>query len=759
MAVTAGITHLQGTGSSISIRTGHIVTLDARGTSSTNWPNIEYRHLLYVWVVSGGTPGSFTHGNGRVIPGLLRSPEAAFVFDTAGSYTITCTITEPFHGGTAVEVFNVTVEDPLNVKYFDSNAAGGGDGSIGSPWNDWETDAYPWWLSADTTDGACLFSAAGSSWNLTATLGAVNNLGGFRRMAKYGVGADPVFNCNGFYFLQAGTDFNSSDIVISDLSLNGTDNLVVPKFSGGLVRCTLHTQGSGNAVSRSGSGADGNGSDFALIDCDLVGGAYAALMFGPAVPADPSAVMKRIIMVSCSATDDGSGGEHCVRGPCRVIGCDLNWDKTDAGGKAALKLASEKSGTTVGDLCVMHSTITAVGYVGACVAITEGVPNADFGQVRLEGNLFFQINYLDSGPPLMLDANGRCSGLSMMNNKWVNVSGREAILSLSNYAHGDVRQYNETMISSSNSMILLRSQADPLPPIESKNNVAQVLGSGSYAYLFDLAGLVSDVDINGNWIDGPSSTVLGRFFDEAVPNQTFAAYDAATGHVNINGHGLDPGLDAGFDLEAGSPQIGAGLSMNIVPVMLDYGQDLRDPNAMDRGADQRTAYTPPGETDMAGGPIFPSSAVPDTSGEVFPYFLTTNNRTKEGLGVLSASGLTADRTWHLEFELPPVIPTGTAKLVLKAVANATSGDAKVNPQWAGVDAEEDSFNVSLNAEGTQTITWAAGDAYVEKELKVTLDADAGGINAGEMIKMSLVFEDTGYTLAANSVWKAYIIWE
>ena len=164
---------------------------------------------------------------------------------------------------------------------------------------------------------------------------------------------------------------------------------------------------------------------------------------------------------------------------------------------------------------------------------------------------------------------------------------------------------------------------------------------------------------------------------------------------------------------------------------------------------------------MAGGPLFPHSAYPVTAGRVFPNFhlgAGANSKHDEGLGVEASVG--ADSTWRLRFQLPPAIPTGTAKLLLRALANATSGNAKVNPKWAKVAGGADPSSATLNAEGTQTISWAAGDNDKYKDTLVLLDAVA--IAAGDEKKeivMDLVFETASWTLAQVSTWIASIIWE
>lgn len=159
---------------------------------------------------------------------------------------------------------------------------------------------------------------------------------------------------------------------------------------------------------------------------------------------------------------------------------------------------------------------------------------------------------------------------------------------------------------------------------------------------------------------------------------------------------------------------------------------------------------------MPGGPLFPSSAVPDTSGEVFPVVHAAGGGYREGLGV--TGGPTADRIWHLEFDLPPALPSGVCRLVLVVVADAASGAAKVNPKWTAIDpsAGDNAFTASRLPEGTTTLTWSAGHENDDKLASVVLDATS--LTPGGTVVMDLVFEASGWTLAVESTWKAYLIW-
>jgi hypothetical protein len=161
---------------------------------------------------------------------------------------------------------------------------------------------------------------------------------------------------------------------------------------------------------------------------------------------------------------------------------------------------------------------------------------------------------------------------------------------------------------------------------------------------------------------------------------------------------------------------------------------------------------------MPGGPLFPFSAYPVTADRVFPNIHVgagASSKQEEGMGVEASLG--ADAIWRLRFMLPPSLPSGTGKLRLLALANATTGNAKVNPKWASTGPEEDPSSVTLVAEGTSTLTWGVGDNDQYKELKITLDADT--MIAGEIVVLDLVFETTSWTLAQISTWQAAIIWE
>ena len=160
---------------------------------------------------------------------------------------------------------------------------------------------------------------------------------------------------------------------------------------------------------------------------------------------------------------------------------------------------------------------------------------------------------------------------------------------------------------------------------------------------------------------------------------------------------------------------------------------------------------------MAGGPLQPCSSVPDTNGKIFPgiYVGSTNSRQIMGLQVMAS--LDGDSEWELLWYLPATQPTGTLKLALVALADATTGVARVNPKWASVALTENPDTITLNAEGAQSITWSAGQDDDFKLTTITLDADTAV--DGEMLFMHMTFETASWTLAAVSTWLAFLIWE
>lgn len=174
---------------------------------------------------------------------------------------------------------------------------------------------------------------------------------------------------------------------------------------------------------------------------------------------------------------------------------------------------------------------------------------------------------------------------------------------------------------------------------------------------------------------------------------------------------------------------------------------------------------------MAGGPIFPHSTYPVTSGRVFPNFHVgagANSKQDEGLGVEASLG--ADAIWRLRFAMPPVLPSGTLKLRLLLLANATSGVARINPKWVSVAVGVSPSGATPIAETVtadsvagaaaagDTVTWGTADNDQYLEAKWILNATtAPAVN--EVVVMDLTFETASWTLAQVLTAIAMLVWE
>ncbi len=163
---------------------------------------------------------------------------------------------------------------------------------------------------------------------------------------------------------------------------------------------------------------------------------------------------------------------------------------------------------------------------------------------------------------------------------------------------------------------------------------------------------------------------------------------------------------------------------------------------------------------MAGGPILPSSVyLGGASGNLSSTFYIPVTNTNlagatEGIGVVAS--LTADSNAVLQFNLPEVLPIGTAKLRLLAMSSATTGNAIITVKDAGTAAASNIGATSLTTDATaQTVTWTAADVLLETKINLT----GAGITANNVFTVLLTFVTASWTLAQISVWQATLVWE
>lgn len=160
---------------------------------------------------------------------------------------------------------------------------------------------------------------------------------------------------------------------------------------------------------------------------------------------------------------------------------------------------------------------------------------------------------------------------------------------------------------------------------------------------------------------------------------------------------------------------------------------------------------------MAGGPVLPSSVyLGGASGLLYPnfYVCATNTNTAgiiEGIGVIAS--LTGDAPAVLQYNMPAVIPSGTFKLRCLAMANATSGVAKVTVSDGRTPAGSSIGVATLNAETQLSQTWATADILVENLITLTTAP-----TANDIITVKAVFNTASWTLAAASTWQFTLVW-
>ena len=160
---------------------------------------------------------------------------------------------------------------------------------------------------------------------------------------------------------------------------------------------------------------------------------------------------------------------------------------------------------------------------------------------------------------------------------------------------------------------------------------------------------------------------------------------------------------------------------------------------------------------MSGGwiqPAFPP--VPLTTGKVFPFLHVGGGAGWThvyGMGVMAS--LNGDAIWRLGFQMPPTaLPSGTCKLLLKTRSSASSGDAKLDIGWAMCAGGVDPSGLTLNWEGTQTLTRDGADELDDH--LITLDATTP--EADKFMVMDLKYLTASWSIASTTVWLAFVGW-
>jgi hypothetical protein len=167
---------------------------------------------------------------------------------------------------------------------------------------------------------------------------------------------------------------------------------------------------------------------------------------------------------------------------------------------------------------------------------------------------------------------------------------------------------------------------------------------------------------------------------------------------------------------------------------------------------------------MAGGPLLPSSIyLGGASGNLSATFYspggtaatTANQGVIEGIGVVGS--LAAQSNAILQFNMPEVIPSGTMKLRLLAMTNATTGTAFWTTQDGATSAGSSIQATALSTEAAQSINFATlGVQDLMNENKQTLTTTP---TANQILTVIIEFATTTFTVASTTVWQASIVWE
>lgn len=603
MAITIAYSHLQGTGNSLDIYTGQPVVFEASGTTSTNYAR-PWEELDFVWTVDGGVPSAYTYGDSRIAPNWAIGPVACFLFVTAGTHTITLLVTEP--DGTAAAATTdivVTVTDPSVVLYLDSAAAGGGDGSLSTPYNSWSS-AWTALLAADTSSGAELRVARGSTFTLTSGQTTLNTKTGFRRITAYGTGALPAITTNNVIFgCSTGSGQQSDGLIIDSIDLTSTYSsgaaVTTLWASGGVTRSRITSQFEYAIKGTSGATSMPTFSfaDQALVDCELIGQDYGVYWYPPLDAADLAAASKRRFIGACTISAYGdSPSEHAIRAQlyyAGIYGVVTNWTKPTAGEKSNIKLTSETASGVATHIYVGYTDLTSGGNIASTFALAND-GSGTFANVLVESVRMYSEA---TNPAQYCNITRTCDKCTFKNVKVI--LGGNALdnggqfFSFGGQSHTGFRMLNCTLYDArtgtQDEQITLLVSTGGTPTSTILRNVVMVCKTKrTDEETIQLPVADTAVVVDRCWIDG-SDTVTDRLGRFNATNRTFAQYQAdnADAYTNINGAGEDPRLDSMLNPLYGSPLESAGADMGAgCPVYRDFYGVIRTHDNMTIGAVQ-----------------------------------------------------------------------------------------------------------------------------------------------------------------------------
>lgn len=159
---------------------------------------------------------------------------------------------------------------------------------------------------------------------------------------------------------------------------------------------------------------------------------------------------------------------------------------------------------------------------------------------------------------------------------------------------------------------------------------------------------------------------------------------------------------------------------------------------------------------MAGGPISPSSVyLGGAGGNLFPNFYAGGGGNAsahdEGIGVVGSLG--SDVVAELRFPMPPSIPSGTLKLMMRAIgAGANTAKVTVSDNSCGSGASPS--GLTLNAETQSSISFSSADQYIDTKVALTTSP-----SANDSLVVAVTFNHTSWSVTVVTTWLFWVLWE
>jgi hypothetical protein len=511
-----------------------------------------------------------------------RGFNAACISRTAGTVTATCYITNSAGETGSASVNVTTVADTRTYRYVDETAGSGGDGSEGSPWDDWESDALPWLKLGQAR--AVLFKRGTSFVNSAAnTLTAAGVADQNLLLGAYGSGAKPICDDTQTSTSSMWTFGDCEGVWIEDIAFRGQTTANPGYCNGIILSC-------GTALKH-----------VSVVNCEI-----SRCRYGWQNNRSGSVSASGVLTINWTVTEHGSYGfsgsltdsvhlgpsvtnagvehdEHCFRsGGSRFyidgLRADYPLNSTQAKGTLRVETQSDDVGYCVSrvyctgggvpvawdngvpdvsatTILIEHSHFTPGDKSGAsneCISIGNNGAGGTFvvTGITVRNNIFYANGTNTPGPGI--DVTGNCVNTSIIDNTFVYKS---TMLYVSAGATGIVLQRNLLIClgSPSNGWVQF---AEASPSLTAGNNVWSTQ-TGTVAYA------------NGNLTFAQWNALTGvatDYFQTGLDETDLAAdtYVSNTALTVVHGGYAAPTGARPTDYN-GNPRVGAAGAADVIP--------------------------------------------------------------------------------------------------------------------------------------------------------------------------------------------------